>query len=397
MVVSDLALRVRGPRHQSFISTWPDRASALDVPVRWQGDTAFVNLGPVEAMAVVEAGRIDVIDVPTQRIHSVRWTGDSLPPLPGLKRPPADYSAPSDADYTAEDLRVPVRAGTDTFSLACTLTEPKGGHPPYPAALTITGSGSQSRDEDLWPLVPGYRPFRQIAEHLATAGIAVLRCDDRGVGGSGGDARLATTLDLAGDVRQVVEWMRHHRGIDGRRIALIGHSEGGLIAPMVAAQDRRLAAIVLMAGPAKPGVDILVDQVRWPVMTAPGLSPERRAAMADSAERAVRVDTANAVPWIRWFRTHDPLTDAHRVTQPVLILQGALDRQVSAGQADTLAAALRASGNRNVTEKVYPHLNHLFLVSPTDGSPAEYVALKDVAIPEQVLADLTGWLKQQLR
>ncbi|HEY6108463.1 MAG TPA: prolyl oligopeptidase family serine peptidase, partial [Gemmatimonadales bacterium] len=100
--------------------------------------------------------------------------------------------------------------------------------------------------------------------------------------------------------------------------------------------------------------------------------------------------------WMRWFGDYDPLATARRVTVPVLILQGALDRQVSAGQADTLAAALRAGGNRDVTEKVYPGLNHLFLPTIGDGSPSEYPTLKDTKLPAQVLDDLAAWLRMKL-
>jgi len=107
-------------------------------------------------------------------------------------------------------------------------------------------------------------------------------------------------------------------------------------------------------------------------------------------------DSATTSPWMKWFRAYDPLPTARRVRQPVLILQGDVDRQVSAGQADTLAAAMRAAGNRDVTERVFPHLNHLFLVSPTDGSPSEYPALKDTAIGHDVLDTLADWLAQRL-
>jgi len=395
-----LRLVERAQRRDTSFRVWSVGSdSVLAVPVTFAGDTARLAFGPIEMRALLgPAGQVESADIPLQRVHIERWAGgDSLPPLPGAHRPAADYAAPPGAPYTAEQVRVPVRPATgDTFSLAGTLTVPKSGRAPYPAAVMITGSGLQDRDENLWPLVQGYRPFRQIAERLAAAGIAVLRVDDRGFGGSTGNPADATTADFANDVAAEVAWLRQRPDVDPARIALIGHSEGGIIAPMLAARDHRLAAIVMMAGSAKPGVQVLLDQAVGPIAREADLSAARRSQLEAATAQAVESDTAPASPWLRWFRTYDPLPTARRVRQPVLILQGALDRQVSAGQADTLAAAMRAAGNRNVTERVFPRLNHLFLVSPTDGSPSEYPALKDTAIPGAVLDTLADWLAARL-
>jgi hypothetical protein len=217
--------------------------------------------------------------------------------------------------------------------------------------VTITGSGQETRDEDLWPLVPNYRPFRQIAERLANDGIGVLRLDDRGVGGSGGP--LGTTADYADDVRQVVAWLRGRPDVNAAKIVLLGHSEGGAIAPLVAADDPKLAGIVLLAGPAKNGRAILADQFRRPIELATGLSDSARRAQLAAVPQAVeQFSKTNA--WSQWFADYDPLPVVRRVRVPVLILQGALDRQVSAGQADTLEATLRAAGNRDVTLRCIP-------------------------------------------
>jgi hypothetical protein len=372
--------------------------STITVTVRHRGDTALVSLAGIEAQTVVADGRPGggAIDIPVQRVRAELWDGrDMLPALSGMRRPTADYTAPAGAPYTAAEVRVPIRpAGGDTFSLAGTLTRPRGATGPVPVVVTITGSGAQTRDEDLWPLLPDYRPFRQIAERLARAGIAVLRLDDRGAGASGGPP--GTTPDYADDVRQVVAWLRARPDVAARRIALLGHSEGGAIAPLVAARDSALAGIVLLAAPAKPGRAILDDQFRRPIETAPGLSDSARQAQLAQVSQRVS-DWANLNPWTRWFADYDPLTTARRVTVPVLILQGALDRQVSAGQADTLAATLRAAGNRDVTAKVYPGLNHLFLRTDGDGSPVEYPGLKDVKLPAPVLDDIAAWLAVRLR
>lgn len=370
--------------------------STIPVAIAHHGDSGIVTFASLEARTVLIDGRPGTIEVPVSRVRADLWNGrDSLPPLAGLKRPPADYSAPAGASYTAEEVRVPIRPESgDTFSLAGTLTLPVGAKQSVPVVVTITGSGQQSRDEDLWPLLPEYRPFRQIAERLAGAGIGVLRLDDRGAGRSGGT--IGTTADYADDVRQVVAWLRGRRGVNGAAIALLGHSEGGAIAPLVAMNDSKLAGIVLMAGPGKSGRAILLDQFRRPIENTPGLSDSARAAQLAKVPQTVeQFSQANA--WTRWFADYDPVPTLRRVRVPVLVLQGALDRQVSAGQADTVAATLRSAGNRDVTEKVYPGLNHLFLHTDGDGSPTEYPGLKDTKVPGYVLDDVASWLITRLR
>jgi alpha-beta hydrolase superfamily lysophospholipase len=369
--------------------------STIPVTVRHHGDSAVVTFLGIEARTVLTAGRPGDVDVVMNRVHAELWNGrDSLPPLAGLRRPVPDYSAPAGAPYAADSVRVPIRtAAGDTFSLAGTLTRPIGRRA-VPVVVTITGSGQQTRDEDLWPLLPDYRPFRQVADRLGRMGIGVLRLDDRGVGGSTG--RVGTTADYADDVRQIVAWLRRRPDVAGSKIALLGHSEGGAIAPLAAVQDPTLAGIVLLAGPGKTGRAILTDQLTRPIETAPGLSDSMRA--AELAKVPTRIDQlAQASAWMKWFLDYDPLATARRVKVPVLVLQGALDRQVSAGQADTLAAAFRAGGDRDVTERVYPGLNHLFLHTTGDGSPTEYPGLKDTAIPAEVLDEIAGWLTAHLR
>jgi len=394
----ELVQRAAG-RDRAYVSFSPESNDTIRFAVSFLGDSADVRLGPFSMAARLgPSGRVERLDIPMQRIRAERWNGrDSLPPLEGTRRPTPDYSAPAGAPFTAEEVRIPVRtAADDTFGLGCTLTLPRAGRAPYPAAITITGSGLQDRDESLWPLLPGYRLFRQVAERLAAAGIATLRCDDRGLGASTGDATRATTQDFAEDVGAEVVWLQQRPGIARDRIALVGHSEGGVIAPMVAVMHPSVAALVLMAGTAKNGVEVLKDQAVWPVESTPGLSPERRAQLRAEAIRAVESDTT-AIPWLRFFRQYEPLPTARRVRQPALILQGALDRQVTAGQADTLAQAMRAGGNRDVTVNIFRGLNHLFVPSPTDGSPSEYAALTDAAVGRDVLDVMATWLSQKLR
>jgi len=373
--------------------------SILTATVRFSGDSARVRFAGIEVLVRDSAGGVVSLEIPVQRARAVlAASNEKLPPLPGGPRPKPDFSAPPGAPYSTEEVRVPVTPAVgDTFSLGCTLTLPKAGRPPYPAVVTITGSGLQGRDEDLWPTVPGYRPFRQVAERLALGGIASLRCDDRGRDASTGNPAIATTVDLAGDTRAQVAWLRTRPEINPAKLALLGHSEGGIIGPMLGAEDRRISALVIMAGPGKPGAEILRDQARWPILTQEGLTPEARAAALAAADSTVRADSAAQGAWFQWFYHYDPLPVARRVRQPTLILQGALDRQVSAGQADTLARAIRQGGNRQVTVRVFPGLNHLFLQSPTDGSPAEYASLTDARVPAAVLDTIAVWLGRWLR
>src|SRR5262245_23094589 len=171
-----------------------------------------------------------------------------------------DYSAPAGAPYTTEDVSVSTPMG---HTLAGTLTLPRGASRARPVAaiVTITGSGPQERDEAL-PGVQGFRPFRQIADSLGRRGVAVLRMDDRGTAGSKGMFKGATSQDFAEDIRAGLAYLRTRPEIDARRLGLVGHSEGAVIAPMVAAKEPTLRAMVLLAGVARPAYEVLVFQLK---------------------------------------------------------------------------------------------------------------------------------------
>ena len=300
-----------------------------------------------------------------------------------------DYAAPAGAPYTAEDVSL---AGPSGTRLGGTLTLPNSKSP-VPAVVTITGSGQQDRDEYI-PIAGGYRPFRQIADTLGRRGIAVLRLDDRGVGASNGNPSTSTSSDFADDIRAAVAYLRTRREIDPSRIALVGHSEGGLIAPMVAANDKRLKGIVLLAGPAEKGRDIISYQQRYAIEHDTALAVAKRDSVYRVAQTQLdSVGTKN--PWVHFFLSYAPDTMARKVKVPVLILQGANDRQVPAEQAAKLAAAFRAGGNKDVTVHVFPGLNHLFIVDPT-GNPAEYGRLPTNKIGAEVLGVVADWLADKL-
>ena len=390
-----------GKRDTSWTFWLPSADSLLELRLDFSGDSIEAGLASQQLFAMLGAdGRVQLLEVPASRVRFVRHnSADSLPPLAGMSRPEPDYRAPPGAAYAAEQVRVPVRPSEgDTFSLGCTLTRPLRGGPRFPAAITLTGSGAQDRDENLWPLVPDYHLFRDVAVRLAATGIAVLRCDDRGFGASGGPLERATMVDFASDARAQLEWLRGRPDVDPERLAVIGHSEGGIVGPMVALDDRRLAALVIMAGTGKDMAAVVRDQFLYPVERAANLTPEQRDAARAEALRQAEEFVNRPMPYLRHARDYDPLITARLVRQPVLIVHGALDRQVTAGQADTLGAAIREGGNRAVTVRVFPGLNHLFLVSPSGtGATDEYAVLRDVTPPAEVLETLASWLAARLR
>lgn len=337
--------------------------TTLAALLRRTGPQSMVlGLGGVDLMLTVDAaGRILRGAVPSQNLTFERTTGARL----GLNK--QDYSAPPDAQYVAEQVTIATPSG---HTLAGTLTLPKRGKPPYAVVVTISGSGLQDRDESL-PGVSGYRPFRQLAEALAQAGIAVLRYDDRGYGESTGDAAQATTADFALDTRAVLAYLRQRSDVDRSRLFLLGHSEGGMIAPLVAAQDASLRGIVLLAAPAWDGRRIITYQTGGATAQAEAMATKQ--------------------PWLRYFLEYDPLSAARQVTVPVLILQGETDRQVTAEQAPELAAAMREAGNADVSMHVLPGVNHLFL-EDAQGHPAGYAALPDKTVVANAVAHIVEWI-----
>ena len=305
-----------------------------------------------------------------------------------------DYSAPSDAPYTAIDVRVPTPAG---HVLAGTLTRPKTASREHRvgAVVTITGSGPQDRDEGMASL--GYRPFYQLADSLGRRGIAVLRMDDRGTGASGGVFKGATSWDFAEDARAGLAYLRTRTELDATRLAVVGHSEGAVIAPMVANREPALRAIVLLAGVAHPARSALHFQIGNMIQHDTSLHGAQR----DSALAAVpaRIDTMSAHdPWLKYFIEYDPSATARRVRTPaVLIITGAHDQQADPAQVADQEAAFRASGNTDVAAIVAPGVNHLFARDP-DGYPAGYAKLpRPVRIDPDVVGMVVDWLAVRLR
>jgi dienelactone hydrolase len=363
-------------------------AMSLNLSIRALGrdSMVFALAGQQQRLRVDSGGRILGGSIPGQHVDVIRVSG---PAAATLRLGRVDYSAPAGAPYTATEVTL---TGPGGITLGGTLTIPTGFTKPVPAIVTITGSGQEDRDESI-PLVPGYRPFRQVADTLARRGIAVLRLDDRMVGLSGGP--LGTSADYADDIRAALKFLRARPEIDGARLGLVGHSEGGLIAPMVAASDAQLKGIVLLAGPADKGSDILRYQQREAIAHDRAIPVAARDSALRVAARALDSVAATSV-WLKYFLSYDPLPTAARVTVPVLILQGATDHQVTPDQAEKLRAAIRGGGNRDVTVHLYPGLNHLFIADPS-GEPAGYASLKNGRVDPQVLGALADWLVARLQ
>ncbi len=371
-----------------------------------------VIAGSVNADIVTDSsGKLILLSFPAQKIETVRE--EYAASVEGLhaalaaapKSASIDYSAPASAPFTAEEVTVNAKG----FTLSGTLLLPKTGARPFPAVITITGSGQQSRDEPV-PIsgLEKYVPMRQIAEMLASRGIAVLRVDDRGAGKSGGLETLmtSTTLDFADDVRAEIAYLRSRPEIDPKRIALVGHSEGGNIAPMIAASDPQIAAIVIMAGSAIRGDQISIAQLNEVLERDTTLTAEQK-----NKQRAEQRETIQAViaggdlskypaqvrlPWLKEFWSYDPLPTIRRVRQPILVLHGALDRQVAAEQAGMIEQAAHAAGNKDVAVRVLPNLNHLFLPART-GAFSEYSTLETNVVGDDVLKPLGDWLAAKLK
>jgi len=356
-----------------------------------------------------------------------------LPVLFALVLPPPQAATgglaplPAPPPYRVESLSV----SNGEITLAGTLTRPDEPSGPVPAVVLITGSGPQNRDEDIF----GFKVFAAIADHFTRRGIAVYRYDDRGVGESTGTMATATTEDFAGDALAAVARLKTMPGIDPTRIGLAGHSEGGAVAAIAAARSADVAFVVMLAGTAVPGDQVLRQQAR-DIAMANGATPAQvdqivaahravtgavlRDAAADEQARLLRtlieaqIDAAPAAqaamlgdrkayvdktligasaqmtsPWMKFMLTFDPATALRKVTVPVYAAFGALDMQVppSLHEAPMRQALAR---NPRAAITVYDSANHLFQRART-GQVAEYATLAKAFAPG-LLDDIAKWI-----
>ncbi|MFO7675117.1 MAG: alpha/beta fold hydrolase [bacterium] len=348
---------------------------------------------------------------------------DSVPAAERPQEPAPPYS------YDSEDVTFGGPAGT----IAGTLTRP-AGEGPFTVVLLVSGSGQQNRDEEIY----GHKPFLVLADHLTRQGFAVLRCDDRGVGGTTGDPSDATSEDFALDAQAALDWLRARPEVAPGRVGIIGHSEGALIAAMLGARAGGPDFVVLLAGTGVPGGRLLAAQgellmrvggatdaaveanrrlqERLFAVVRRGLAPEslvgvlkrafedelaamspgvRTELAAELAPAAVAAQVrALASPWFRFFIDHDPARDLRRVKVPVLALTGSKDLQAPAAQnLPAIEAALKAGGNRDHTVTELPGLNHLLQTART-GAVQEYAQIEETIAPAALEA-IAGWLARR--
>ena len=323
----------------------------------------------------------------------------------------------------------------DKIDLAGTLTLPKSKKK-SPAVVLIAGSGPNDRDETIF----GHKPFWVLADYLTRNGIAVLRYDKRGIGQSGGEYFTASTQDFAADAKAAINYLKTRKEIDTLYIGLIGHSEGGIIAPMVAAENSDVHFIVLMAGLGVGGSELSLAQNQFAFNKTAlseegkehlnemlkniyqsvttwkeyvGSEAERNQLKLDlgelwenlpaeisstvSKEAFVKKTTANiATPWFRSFLKIRPADYLHELTIHVLAINGERDTQVDYTKNLTaIETALKKGGNKYYTIKTYPLLNHLFQKSRT-GEIDEYGKIEETISPE-VLSDITLWIQKQVK
>lgn len=345
----------------------------------------------------------------------------SLPKRPQEPQPPFPYRSEE----------VSVRNEHDGINLAGTLTLPEKGNR-FPAVVLVTGSGAQDRNEE----IHGHKPFLLIADYLTRHGIAVLRCDDRGTAASQGDHANATNEDFATDTEAMLNFLRGRKEINAKKIGIIGHSCGGTIAFITAAKDSDVAFIVSLAGVAVRGDSLMVTQTGanfkskgmpdavWQTMkpafqhqysvvlrqtdksvdeirkelyanaTQP-MSPEQLKDLNIVKQITAQINSVTT-PWFLHLMRYDPAEGLKKIKCPVLALNGEKDIQVDAAMNLTaIQQKISENGNKNVTIKTYPQLNHLFQTCQL-GTIEEYRQLEETMSPE-VLRDMTEWVLEQTK
>lgn len=333
--------------------------------------------------------------------------------------------------YYSEDLTFENKKAGVTLAGTLTLPKKEGV---FPVVVLISGSGAQNRDEEIL----GHKPFLVLSDYLTKNGIAVLRFDDRGTASSTGDFKTATSFDFSTDVEAAVQYLKTRKEINQKKIGLIGHSEGGIIAPMVASRSNDVEFIVLLAGTGIPGDELLLLQQKL-IGKASGMSDEdlqkneltnkkafeivnkatnsaqlktdltnylqqaladnptsgKPSGMSDEDFIALQVNQITS-PWMQYFIKYNPAPALEKVKCPVLAINGEKDLQVPPKEnLSAIKKALEKGGNKAITIKELPNLNHLFQECET-GSPSEYATIEQTFSPkalEEILNWITGVVK----
>jgi hypothetical protein len=398
----------------------PDQG-ATGIPVeavRMQDDTLTLDVSSINGSYVGVMTDAETIE------GTWRQSGQSFPLTltlvnEGTAEGPARPQHPEPPyPYAEEEVRFP--NGNDGITLAGTLTYPEGAGL-YPAVVLVSGSGPQNRNAE----VMGHRLFHVLADHLTRQGIAVLRYDERGVGESEGPPFPASTTEAyARDAAAAARFLKEQSQVDAEHVGLIGLSEGGLVGPMVHTRHETLAFLVLMAGPAVPGRDIIIEQTarmaaaqgasasavgstrtaQQRMLHAVQQAPDSVAAAdtlqalfeaqgVPAAQREAQIEQLTA-PWFTFFLQYDPRPTLTQLDIPVLALFGEKDLQVPPEQnAEVMQTALEESPSPDATVEVFDGLNHLFQPADT-GHPVEYSQIETTMAPE-VLERIGGWVREQ--
>lgn len=314
--------------------------------------------------------------------------------------------------YIEEQVTYPHYDGT--FEFAGSLTKPKGKGP-FAAAILITGSGPQDRDES----IAGHKPFKVLADYLSREGYAVLRTDDRGTGNSDGSFDGSTINVFASDVQAAFEYLQSRKDIDHNKIGLIGHSEGGVTGPLFAAQQPKVAFVIMLAGLGVPGYQLWATQQR-DIGLASGMEDgeliyqlhlkaaklsaqganfaQIKALFADlpgANEQLVKtVSTMLSSDWGHSFTAYDPKPILSQLNMPILAINGDLDLQVAGeDNLDGIKQIMANTANQDVTVLLLPKLNHL-LQQATTGHPSEYGQISETINPV-VLKNIGSWLHKR--
>lgn len=331
------------------------------------------------------------------------------------------------APFPYESEEVTFENSAEKITLAGTFTYPKTKN--FPTVILISGSGQQDRNAEIF----GHKPFLVIADYLTRNGIGVLRLDDRGVGKSGGDPSTSTSLNFASDTEAAFQFLKKNPIVNAKKIGLIGHSEGGMIAPIVAAKNPSFQFIVLLAAPGIPCDELLLEQsyligkssgmnetelmetkkINQQIYTAVKSEKSNEAVLAelesiffemyknDTAFNTLEEKDKKTVvqqqisplltPWYRYFIRYRPEVNLEKITCPVLVLNGEKDLQVPPqANVEGIKNSLIKAKNKSVTTKIYPNLNHLFQECKT-GSVEEYGTIEQTFSP-QVLQDVKDWI-----
>lgn len=429
-----IVFKVKSPKQGEYQATMdsPDQG-AMDIPVeevKVYENTLVINMPVVN-------GKYNGSIEPDGKTINGTWTQSGIAYSLDLKKTdkPIELNRPQEPKkpYPYDEEEVVFANNKDNIKIAGTLTLPRVNQV-VPAVILLSGSGPQNRDGEVFQ----HRYFLVLADYLTRQGIAVLRCDDRGVGKSAGSIYTSVTDDFANDVLAAVEVLKKHNRIDKNKIGLIGHSEGGVVAMTAAVNSRDITFIVLMAAPAIPGEELLYLQAemisRAAMVDEAAIAANRRRQerMFAVLKSDLQVEEAAArlreilendfrdlseeqrikqgyskqaidstikqviTPWFRYFLTFDPRVDLEKLKCAVLAINGDKDLQVPAKiNLQAIEQALKRSGNKNYMIKQFKGHNHM-LQQAQIGLPTEYAMIEQTISPE-VLKTISDWISSTVK